>query len=174
MEPFLGEIRMFAGTFAPVGWAFCSGQLAPIDQNQALYSLLSTNYGGDGRTTFGLPDMRGRAPIHCGREKGPGVDYAPLGYMPGVEEVLLSGSQLPSHSHTFTASFNSASNQGPANKVLATSSDKFFIYDDEPDMVQMATDSIDFSGGNDPHYNMMPYIVLNFIIATVGLYPSRS
>lgn len=168
-EPFVGEIRMFAGNFAPRGWAFCDGQLLAVSQNDALFSLLGTIYGGDGRTTFGLPDMRGRIPIHAGT--GPGLAPRLLGAKGGAEKVTLTVNQLPSHSHTLRASTDIPADRSPTGMVTGQTTTDIYI-DDTP-VVDMATDTITKVGGSQSHTNLMPYLCVHFIIALFGIYPSR-
>lgn len=169
-EPFVGEIRMFAGNFAPRGWAFCDGQLLAVSQNDALFSLLGTIYGGDGRTTFGLPDLRGRIPIHAGT--GPGLSPRRLGSKGGEEAVTLTVNQLPSHTHPLQASADSATGPNPATSVLAeTLTDR--VYRDDTQDVNMAPSSITSVGGSQAHTNIMPFLCVHFIIALFGIYPSR-
>ncbi len=171
-EPFVGEIRMFAGSFAPRGWAFCDGQLQAISQNDALFSLLGTIYGGDGRTTFGLPDLRGRIPIHAGT--GPGLSPRRLGAKGGVEKVTLTVNQLPSHKHDARASAAAASSGSPVNNVSASTSPTN-IYSTALAVSQnMNGAAISQSGGSQSHTNLMPALCVNFIIALFGIYPSRT
>ena len=168
-EPFVAEIRIFAGNFAPRGWAFCNGQLLPIAQNTALFSLIGTTYGGDGRTTTGLPNLKGRAPMHPGR--GPGLTDRRLGEKSGVESVTLTEAQMASHTHSMQASAEVGELQSPAaNRALARSAS----YASEGNMTPMADDTLESTGGSAAHNNMQPFLTLNFIIALVGLYPSRS
>lgn len=169
-EPFVGEIRMFAGNFAPRGWAFCDGQLLAVSQNDALFSLLGTIYGGDGRTTFGLPDMRGRIPIHAG--SGPGLSPRRLGAKGGEEKVILTVNQLPSHTHgPLKASSQTAVNALPQGQVTAQTDAALYV-DDTP-VAPFNTGAITNVGGSLPHTNSMPYLCVHFIIALVGIYPSR-
>jgi len=168
-EPFVGEIRMFAGNFAPRGWAFCDGQLLPISQNTALFSLIGTTYGGDGRSTTALPDLKGRAPMQPGR--GPGLTARRLGERGGVETVTLSEAQIPNHKHTLTGANEVASQAAVNNNYLARGTQ---MYHPPTDLAAMATQSLPETGGSQPHNNMQPYLTINFIIALVGLYPSRS
>lgn len=169
-EPFVGEIRMFAGNFAPRGWAFCDGQLLAVSQNDALFSLLGTIYGGDGRTTFGLPDLRGRIPIHAGH--GPGLSERRLGAKGGAETVTLTVNQIPSHGHGFTASPDFATEANPQNNVLAASP-TVDLYIEESALLPMSPDALTHVGGSRSHTNMMPFLCVNFIIALFGIYPSR-
>lgn len=169
-EPFVGEIRMFAGNFAPRGWAFCDGELLAVSQNDALFSLLGTIYGGDGSTTFGLPDIRGRIPIHAGL--GPGLSERRLGSKGGAEEVTLTINQLPPHSHDLRASSDSAAQPNPQGEVLSeTLTDR--VYSDRGADVNMASTAITDTGGSRSHTNLMPYLCVHFIIALFGIYPSR-
>ncbi|MEM7479893.1 MAG: tail fiber protein [Acidobacteriota bacterium] len=169
-EPFVGEVRMFAGNFAPRGWAFCDGQLLAVSQNDALFSLLGTIYGGDGRTTFGLPDLRGRVPIHAG--SGPGLSPRRLGAKAGVENVTLTVNQLPSHTHAMQAANTQANNQQPVGRAPA-STIGIDAWAEDPDPVNFSTQSITNVGGSRSHTNLQPFLCIHFIIALVGIYPSR-
>lgn len=169
-EPFVGEIRMFAGNFAPRGWAFCDGQLLAVSQNDALFSLLGTIYGGDGRTTFGLPDLRGRIPLHAGH--GPGLSERRLGSKGGAEKVTLTINQLPSHGHTWQASDGTPQNTAPAGAGLSKPTAN--IYQSTlANMVNMNAGVIQGVGGSRSHTNLMPFLCIHFIIALFGIYPSR-
>jgi microcystin-dependent protein len=169
-EPFVGEIRMFAGNFAPQGWAFCDGQLLAVSQNDALFSLFGTIYGGDGRTTFGLPDMRGRIPIHAG--SGPGLTPRKLGQKAGSENVTLTVNQLPSHTHQLRVSNDFGDTPNPQAATLRrTMGDVYRGALDEPTI--MNTGAISSIGGSRSHTNLMPYLCIHFIVALVGIYPSR-
>lgn len=169
-EPFVGEIRMFAGNFAPRGWAYCDGALLAVSQNDALFSLFGTIYGGDGRTTFGLPDLRGRLPIHAGH--GPGMTERRLGSKAGQEEVTLIENQLPSHTHEFKAVKNQASGSNPgANETLAGSVG-FDAYVPSG-AIGMSSNNVTAVGGSGRHQNEMPYLCVHFIVALFGIYPSR-
>lgn len=170
-EPFVGEIRMFAGNFAPRGWAFCDGQLLAVSQNDALFSLLGTIYGGDGRTTFGLPDLRGRIPIHAGT--GPGLSNRRLGAKSGSEAVTLTVNQLPSHTHSMQATTNSSTTASPTNNVLAKTA-TFDAFTSDTPTINLNTASISSVGGSRSHTNLMPALCINFIIALTGIYPSRN
>lgn len=170
-EPFVGEIKMFAGNFAPRGWALCDGQLFAVSQNDALFSLLGTIYGGDGRTTFGLPDLRGRVPIHQGT--GPGLSQRRLGSKGGAEKETLTLNQLPSHSHSVKASGGTANASAPAKHVVGESS-LFDLYQSATPSSSMANEAVSSTGGSQSHNNIMPFQCINFIIALFGVYPSRS
>lgn len=171
-EPFIAEIRIFAGNFAPRGWAFCSGQLLPISQNTALFSLIGTTYGGDGRTTTALPNLEGRAPMHPGR--GPGLTSRRLGQRVGVESVPLTEAQMPNHNHSMSfEGVETGSSNSPGNNVFAQSSIPTASVFSE-NTPNSAAGTLRNTGGGTAHNNMQPYIGVNFIIALVGLYPSRS
>jgi len=170
-EPFLGEIRMFAGTFAPRGWAFCDGQLLAVSQNDALFSLFGTIYGGDGRTTFGLPELRGRVPIHAG--SGPGLTPRNLGAKAGSEVETVSANELSSHSHTYQATTDIADESAPTGNVLAQPPAASTYFPTDP-TVGLAGATVSTVGGGQSHTNLMPFLCVNFIVALVGIYPSRS
>jgi microcystin-dependent protein len=178
-EPFLGEIKMFGGNFAPRGWAFCDGQLLSIATNTALFSILGTTYGGDGRTTFALPDLRGRVAIHPGH--GPGLSSYSLGMKSGVEQVTLTAQQMPSHNHTASGTIQAKNGQpdesNPGGQVPATLTNGAEGYAETPN-TQMKAGGVDVtvnnSGGNLPHTNVQPFQCVSFIIALVGIFPSRS
>jgi len=162
-EPFLGEIKVISWNFPPKGWAFCNGQLLPINQNQALFSILGTTYGGDGRVNFGLPNLQGRTPVHVGN----GIV---LGEMGGELTHTLNISELPAHNHVPVGSPNAASAPAPTGNLWAT---KANIYAGSPGSA-MNPASIGVVGGNQPHENMSPYLVLNFVIALQGIFPSQN
>lgn len=173
-EPFVGEIKMFAGNFAPRGYAFCDGQLLAVSQNDALFSLFGTIYGGDGRTTFGLPDLRGRIPLHQGQ--GPGLSERKLGSKGGAENVTLTLNQTPSHSHTAQASNNPADSAALNGKVLAKgveATDTFYVAPVAGQQRAMVQGMVANTGGSQPHSNLMPTLCIHFIVALVGIYPSR-
>ena len=170
--PFLGEIRMFGGTFAPRSWAFCNGQLLAIAQNDALWSLLGTTYGGDGQETFALPDLQGRVPVHRGQ--GPGLSSYDLGQMGGTESVTLVTQQLPAHTHAFSASTAAGSpTSEPGGSVTASSSAPLYA---EPvgALTSMSAQAITPSGGTQPHDNVAPFLCVTFIICLEGIFPSRN
>jgi microcystin-dependent protein len=167
-SPFIGEIRMFAGNFAPVGWAFCNGALIPISENDALFNLIGTTYGGDGQSTFALPNLQSRVPVHV----GPGFA---LGQSGGTETVTLTTSQIPAHSHVPQASSTIPGNLNtPANGVWAPSAGGTVYGDTPPPSVAMAPVAIGSSGGSQPHDNMIPFLVVNFILSLFGVFPSQS
>jgi microcystin-dependent protein len=167
MEPFLGEIRLVAFSFAPRGWAFCAGQLLPINQNQALFALLGTTYGGDGRTTFALPDLRGRVPLGAG-QAATGSGYE-LGSSGGQEAVKLRPAELPAHSHAVRASSGVSTTRSPKDGVPAGGG----AYAPTPN-VRMSAAMIGRSGGGQAHDNRQPYVSLNYIIALEGIFPSQA
>jgi microcystin-dependent protein len=163
-SPYVGEIRMFAGNFAPVGWAICNGSLLPISENPTLFQLIGTTYGGDGQNTFALPDLRSRVPVHA----GPGFA---LGQPGGVESVTLTASQIPAHGHVpqAAASGNQAS---PANGVWAGTTSQ--LYTAGPIDSPMNPAAVGSSGGSQPHDNMLPFLAVNFIISLFGIFPTQS
>ncbi|MFJ7951947.1 phage tail protein [Lysinibacillus sp. NPDC096418] len=167
-EAYLGEVRMFSGNYAPVGWALCNGQTLSISENEALFALIGTTYGGDGQTTFALPDLQGRIPIH----KSP--QYA-LGSKGGTETVTLTQAQLPAHTHLLNANNNpnDASQSPPTNHVWGVSDLDNYQTDAASNIVQMNASLITLVGGNLPHNNIMPSMAINFIIATEGLFPTQ-
>ncbi len=170
-EPFLAEIKIIGFNFAPRGWAFCDGQILPINQNQSLYSLLGTTYGGDGRTTFALPDLRGRAPIHEGTRAG-GQSHT-LGSRAGQESVVLDNGET-GHTHTVGCQSADGNQKGPAGHVSAKDpSGMVSVYSNAPN-AQLAADAVTTHGGGQAHDNMQPYLALTFCIALRGLFPSRS
>ncbi|MBN1985435.1 MAG: phage tail protein [Prolixibacteraceae bacterium] len=178
-EPFIGEITLFGGNFAPRGWAFCDGQLLPIATNTALFSILGTTYGGDGITTFALPDLRGRVAIHPGH--GPGLSSYSLGMKAGAEQVTLTAQQMPSHSHTASGTIQAKNGQpdesNPGGQVPATLTNGTEGYAETPNTPMKAGGvdvTVNNSGGNLPHTNVQPFQCVNFIIALVGIFPSRS
>ena len=163
-QPYVGEIRMFAGNFAPAGWMFCEGQLLPISENETLFQLIGTTYGGDGQSTFAMPDMRGRLPIH----QGNGFTLAQSG---GVEQVTLTIPQLPSHSHSFQATNNPADSPSPQGNMMGVSSNTNVFFNDTPN-VTMAPSMLSSVGGNQPHSNIQPFLCVDFIISLYGIFPS--
>ena len=171
-QPFIGEIRMFGGNFAPAGWHFCDGTLMPISENDVLFNLIGTTYGGDGQDNFALPNLLGRIPIHAGQ--GPNItqNYQ-LGQLAGVESVTITTATLPIHSHAVFASTAIASNPNPDGNILATSQtiDSYVIDVAGPALAQNTVQPV---GGSQPHDNMMPYLCINFIISLYGIYPTQN
>jgi microcystin-dependent protein len=163
-QPYVGEIRMFAGNFAPAGWMFCEGQLLPISEYETLFNLIGTTYGGDGQSTFALPDLRGRIPVH----QGNGFILAETG---GVEEITLTVNQIPAHSHPFLASSDLGSASGVAGNVVARSPSAS-IYLEDVSTVNFNPQSIGSVGGSQPHTNFQPYLCVDFIISLFGIFPS--
>ena len=172
-DPFVAEIRIFPFNFAPQGWAFCNGQLMPLSQNTALFSLLGVTYGGDGQSTFALPDMAGNAPMHPGQ--GPGLSLHDLGEMTGTQSVTLLQSEIPSHVHSVQADPAGADLQGPGpSRVLARSSGgNAYHTNSSQNLVSMGFQALTPTGGSLPHNNMQPYLTLNFNIALQGVFPPR-
>ena len=168
-EPFLGEIRAFGFNFAPRGWASCNGQLLPINQNQALFALLGTIYGGNGQTTFALPDLRGRVPINQGQSSGAST-YS-LGQAIGVENVTLLVSQIPAHTHRLNASPDNATTTDPGNNLLAVARSATYA---SSGSAAMNPGAIAITGGSQPHENRQPYLTVNYCIALQGIFPSRN
>lgn len=168
-ERYIGEVRMFGGNYAPAGWALCDGQRIPIAGNEALFSLLSTTYGGDGQVDFGLPDLRGRVPVHRGSGRGMG-NYV-LGQAGGAETVTLSASHLPVHTHPLTATNDSANSQNPGGMVPARSSADVFTAQASP--LAMNANAITATGQSQPHDNVQPFQCVNFIIALEGTFPTK-
>ncbi|MFD3164950.1 phage tail protein [Herpetosiphon sp. NSE202] len=168
-DPFVAEIRIVPFNFAPVGWAFCNGQLLPLSQNTALFSLLGTTYGGNGRSNFALPDLQGRSPMHPGQ--GPGLSLHDLGETGGSETVSLLQSEIPSHSHQLNYVGINGNNANPVGNVLGApeTTDAFRITPD----TTLSPQELSLTGGDQPHNNLQPYLTLNFIIALQGVFPPR-
>lgn len=163
-QPYVGEIRMFAGNFAPAGWMFCEGQLLPISENETLFQLIGTTYGGDGESTFALPDLRGRIPIH----QGNGFILAETG---GAEEITLTVNQIPAHNHTLLASTDSG-NSSTEGMYLAAGQEKLVYSTETGSLIQSHANSISPIGGSQPHTNFMPYLCVDYIISLFGIFPS--
>lgn len=164
-QPYVGEIRMFAGNFAPAGWMFCEGQLLPISENETLFNLIGTTYGGDGQSTFALPDLRGRLPVHAGN----GFTLSQTG---GVESVTLTVNQIPSHTHSLSTYNSVANSPNPGDNLLGLSSQVNMYFGDNPS-APMNSGSISPVGGSQPHDNFMPYLCVDFIISLFGIFPSQ-
>jgi len=175
-NPFVAEIRIFPFNFAPKGWAFCNGQLLPISQNTALFSLLGTFYGGDGKSNFALPNLQGSVPMHAGQTAGPGLSLHDLGETGGSETVTLLTSEMPAHTHALgaqTAPIGAVAS--PAGTTLGRpASGHLYAAPSPPTLVSMSPTAIVPAGGSLPHNNMQPYLTLNFCIALQGVYPARS
>jgi microcystin-dependent protein len=170
-DPFIAEIRILPGNFAPRGWAACDGQLLPIAQNTALFSLLGTTYGGDGRTNFALPDLQGRVPMHHGT--GVGLTERAVGDYDGSETVTLQPVEIPAHNHIAQARAVPATDTSPQGRVLATSSEDGFLPRGNRTLTPMHPESLLPAGGSQPHNNMQPYLALTFVIALEGIFPPR-
>jgi microcystin-dependent protein len=163
-QPYIGEIRMFAGNFAPAGWMFCEGQLLPISENETLFQLINITYGGDGQSTFALPDLRGRLPLH----QGNGFAFALSG---GLEQVTLTTNQLPTHTHTVMATSDLATSTSPGGTYLGVAEARSKYFSSASPTVSMAQNLVGTSGGNQPHTNLQPYLCVNFIISLFGIFP---
>lgn len=164
-QPYVGEVRMFAGNFAPAGWMFCEGQLLPISENETLFQLIGTTYGGDGQSTFALPDLRGRLPLH----QGNGFILAETG---GAEEITLTVNQIPAHTHPALASSAAATSKSPADSMPAVAQGD--LYSTRFNALNFSGQAIAPTGGSQPHNNFMPYLCINFIISLFGIFPSPS
>lgn len=170
-NPFIGEIKLFASNFAPSGWARCLGQLLPIAQNDALFVLLGTTYGGDGQETFGLPDFQGRVPVHQGQGPGMSQNYV-MGEKAGVESVTITTQQLPIHNHAFIATTSGANLNNPANNLLGAGASIDLFYEDEAPALNFNAQMLSPVGGSQPHENMQPYLCITFIISLFGRFPT--
>jgi microcystin-dependent protein len=170
-QPFVGEIRMFGGSFAPAGWQFCDGSLLPISENETLFNLIGTTYGGDGQATFGLPDLQGRMPIHVGQ--GPGItqNYQ-LGEKAGTESVTLTTQQLPTHNHGWLASNDPSNSLLPGSNVVSTPLN-ITPYFSGAASVALNAQSLTPQGGSQPHDNMMPFLCISYIISLFGIFPHQ-
>lgn len=171
-DPFVAEIRIFPFNFAPRGWAFCDGQILPLSQNTALFSLLGTTYGGNGKSNFALPDLQGNAPMFWGQ--GPGLSLRDIGETGGSETVTLLESEIPSHSHAWMASNQPAEDRAPAGEILGRSVGASLYQTTTSGLQAMSPDAIAPAGGDQPHNNLMPYLTLSFCIALQGVFPPRA
>src|SRR5215210_3159178 len=177
-QPYVGELRMFAGNFAPAGWMFCEGQLLPISENEALFQLIGTTYGGDGQSTFGLPDLQGRVPLHMGQ--GNGLSSYVIGQAAGVESVTLTTQTIPTHNHFSQIAASPATSTSPGNNILANEAignPQATCFSYGPfggTQSALATATLGITGGSQPHENQQPLLVLNFIISLFGVYPSQN
>jgi microcystin-dependent protein len=169
-QPYVGEIRMFGGNFAPAGWAFCDGSLLPISEYETLFQLILNTYGGDGQQTFAVPDLRGRLPIHMGQ--GPGLSSYVIGQSGGTESVTLIANQIPAHNHLLMVSGTAATASSPQSNMLANATPNLYLRDTPSGAMSNA--SINLTGGNQAHENMMPYLCVSFIISLFGIFPSQS
>jgi microcystin-dependent protein len=170
-DPFVAEIRIFPFNFAPKGWAWCDGQLLPLSQNTALFSLLGTTYGGDGKSNFALPDLQGRAPMHPGQ--GPGLSLHDLGEMSGSETVTLLESEIPAHSHALMASNQLGATAAVTGAFFARTTFNMYQSATNQNLVSMAPEALVFAGADNPHNNMQPYLTFYFNIALQGVFPPR-
>jgi microcystin-dependent protein len=168
-QPYVGEIRMFAGNFAPVGWAFCSGQLLPISENEVLFQLIGTTFGGDGESSFALPDLRGRIPVHQAASLG-----YPFGAGFGSEQVTLTQNEIPAHGHALFASASPAEATAGPDGSLVADAGAVALYAAAPASVAMNAAAVSTQGGGQPHDNMAPYLCVNFIISLFGIFPSQT
>lgn len=165
-QPYVGELRLFAGNFAPAGWMFCDGSVLPISENETLFQLIGTTYGGDGQSTFGLPDLRGRVPVH----QGNGFTLAQTG---GTETVTLTTAQVPAHTHALRASTAAGTNSAAGNALLAATGAVNSYGSGTPDQT-MTADALTLSGGSQPHNNMAPFVAVSYIISLFGIFPSQN
>jgi microcystin-dependent protein len=168
--PFIGEIRMFAGNFAPAGWAFCDGSLLPISEYETLFNVIGTTYGGDGQSTFALPDLRGRVPVHQGQRAGGPNNI--IGQRAGVESVTLTVQQIPNHRHALVASGGAGSSSSPAGNVPALAVGNLYVGAPIAPTVNLAEAAIGATGGSQPHENLQPYLCVSFIISLFGIFPT--
>lgn len=171
-DPYIGELRMFAGNFPPNGWAMANGQLMPISQNDALFTLYGTMYGGDGQETFGLPNLCGRVPVHAGQGPGISQNYQ-QGEMAGVESVTLTTQQIPVHTHAFMGNTNIAQNPQPQDAIVAQSTGAQIFISDAP-VTPLDAQMLGPVGGSQPHENMQPYLAVGFIVSLFGIFPSQN
>jgi microcystin-dependent protein len=171
-QPYIGEIRMFAGNFPPAGWMFCDGAQLPISENDALFNLIGTTYGGDGEQTFNLPDLRGRVPIHQGTNPATGTAFQ-LGQPGGVESVTLTTQQTPSHNHSLLATTAAGTQANPGGNLLANSQGPQPYIQENPDN-SLSAQTLTPVGGGQPHDNLQPYLGINFIISLFGIYPTQN
>jgi microcystin-dependent protein len=171
-QPYVGEIRIFAGNFAPAGWALCNGQLLPISENETLFNLIGTTYGGDGQETFALPDLQGRTPVHAGQGPGISQNYQ-IGEEAGVEQVTLSVQQMPSHNHPMLASANPGTQANAAGNTISSSPSINFYIEGIPPDASLNAGTLGPAGGGQPHENVQPYLCINYIISLFGIFPHQ-
>lgn len=170
-SPYVGEIRMFAGNFAPAGWEFCSGQLLPISENETLFTLIGTTYGGDGQSTFALPNLQSRVPVHMGTS--PFGTNRVIGEAGGAEQVTLTTQQIPAHTHPFSASSAAASGTAPSSTETLGVTVGFDAYVGPSGLTAMSNQTVSAAGGSQPHENVAPFLCINFIISLFGIFPSQ-
>ncbi len=171
-SPYVGEIRMFGGSFAPAGWALCQGQLMPISENETLFQLIGTTFGGDGQETFAMPDLQGRTPIHMGQGPGLSQNYQ-LGEKAGVEAVTLTVNQIPVHSHPMIASINTSQDTSPQGKIVGQIGGGALPYIQDVTDSALNAQAVTPVGGSQPHDNLQPYLCINYIISLFGLFPHQ-
>ena len=171
-QPYVGEIRMFAGNFAPNGWMFCEGQTLPISENEVLFQLIGTTYGGDGEQTFNLPNLASRVPIHMGT--GPDGTTYQIGEAAGVEQVTLNTDQIPNHTHPFTAAVIPGDQNNPQDTVVAEAPGGIKVFIEDAPSINMNSNAIGAAGGSQPHENCQPFLCINFIISLFGIFPSQT
>jgi microcystin-dependent protein len=169
--PYVGEIRMFAGNFAPQGWVFCAGQLMPISENDTLFALIGTTYGGDGQSTFGIPDLQGRVPVHMGQRTG--LESYVIGQKSGTPTVTLTNNQIPAHSHAWMASTNGGTSDLPQDNVLASPPEVKLFRKGAPSF-GLPAGTVGVTGGSQPHDNLMPTVAVSFILSLFGQFPQSS
>jgi microcystin-dependent protein len=170
-QPYIGEIRMFGGTFAPAGWLFCDGSVLAISEYDTLFNLIGTTYGGDGQSTFQLPDLRGRVPIHWGTDSSTGSSFQ-IGQAAGTETVTLTTQQIPQHNHLLMATNVAGNKATPVNSILANSQGTFQPYIQESPDNTLSSGALSLTGNGQPHDNMQPFLCVSFIISLYGIYPS--
>ena len=169
-DPFVAEIRIFPFNFAPAGWMFCDGTQLPISENETLFQLIGTTYGGDGQSTFNLPDLRGRVPVHQGTDPATGTSFT-VGEMAGVESVTLTTQQMPQHNHALTATTNTGTQANPGGNLLSNSQGPQPYIQESPDG-NLNPQAVQPMGGSQPHENLQPFLVINYIISLFGIFPS--
>jgi microcystin-dependent protein len=172
-EPYVGEIRMFGGSFAPAGWAMCNGATLAISENDTLFNLIGTTYGGDGQQTFNLPDLQGRAPVHMGQGPGISQNYV-IGEKAGVESVTLTTNQIPLHTHSFVASSDAGQSAQPQNALFALLPTGNLYTQPQQPAVNLNSNMLSAAGGSQPHDNIQPYLCITFIISLFGVFPTQT
>jgi len=172
-QPFIGEIRMFGGNFAPAGWAFCDGQLIPISENDTLFNVIGTTYGGDGQSTFALPDLQGRIPVHQGTNPSTGSTFT-IGEKAGTETVTLTTQQMPAHNHAALSNVNNGTQSTPLNNFWAGAGVQLYVDPGNAIPANMNANIVGLDGGSQPHENMAPFLVVSFIISLFGIFPTQN